>query len=141
VRILQANFHPKEIKLCVRLFDVKDIRFLPSDAWLNARMEKFGYNESFQKAGMMYPIAVSTHDHKWVKRRIEIEPNNPERTNVDKDGKIIPGLYVHVGHKRVKWALENGYKAIEGYMITSTAERQMIKRYTHIPHDKIPKRR
>jgi hypothetical protein len=139
VKTLRAKNHPKKINLSVQLFEVKQLRYLPSMAWLDARMERFGYDESFRHTGMMFPVAVSSHEHKWVEKRIKIEPNNPDNTNIDKDGKIIEGLYVHVGHKRVKWALDNGYDLIEGYMITSTRERQLIKKYTHIPHDKIPK--
>jgi len=141
MKILRAKEYPKDIGLCVRAFRVDELRFLPSDKWLRVRMERFGYDESFRVAGMLFPIAVSTHDHKWVRRRVEVEPNNPENTNLDKDGKIIEGMYVHVGHKRVLWARENGFDAIEGYLINSTRDRQIIKRATHIPHEKIPKRR
>lgn len=141
MKVLRAKKYPENLGLCVRAFRVSELRFLPSDKWLRARMEKFGYNESFRVAGMMFPIAVSTHDHKWVQSRIRVEPNNQENTNIDTDGNIIEGLYVHVGHKRVLWARDNGFDAIEGYMINSTRDRQTVKRATHIPHDKIPKRR
>ena len=84
MKILRAKEYPKDIGLCVRAFRVDELRFLPSDKWLSDRMERFGYDESFRVAGMLFPIAVSTHNHKWVRRRIEVEPNNPENTNLDK---------------------------------------------------------
>ncbi len=33
--------------------------------------------------------------------------------------------------------MENGYEGIEGYLITSTKERQLVKAHTNIPHEKI----
>ena len=139
MKILRAKHHPSKIKFKVELFDPKEIRFLPSITWLRKRMATFGYEESFEKHGMQYPIAVSAADHDWVRRRINIEPNNPQKTNYDKRGAVIPGLYVHVGHKRVLWALENNYDMIEGYFIKSTTDRQLVKRFTNIPHERIPK--
>jgi len=92
-------------------FDVKSLRTIPPDTWLENRSNEFGYYESFEKHGMIWPIAVTDHTQQWVKDRIL--PKNPQHK--DKDGNLIAGLYVHIGNKRVLWAKHNGYDQIEGY--------------------------
>ena len=65
------------------------------------------------------------------------EFKNPHHIN--ENGEVIKGLYVHVGNKRVLYAKQHGYTHIEGYLISSTSEREDVKLFTHIPHTEIPK--
>ncbi len=123
-------------------FRVEDLRIIPSDEWINNRSEQFGYKESFDNKGMMFPIAVSSTKNKWVQDRLLLKNEKNEFKNphhIDKDGNPIKGLYVHVGNKRVLYAQQNGYTHIEGYLISSIEDREMVKKVTHIPHMEIPK--
>lgn len=140
-KVLRAKHHPPELsRLVFKNWSLSQIRFLPHDEWIINRMNQFGYEASFDKHGMMFPIAVSNHTDGWVKRRIIHQTNDVNMNNVNEDMKtLVPGYYVHVGNKRVWWAKENGYTHIEGYLIRNTAQRQAVKRHTYIPHEKIPK--
>ena len=91
---------------------------------------------------MMFPIAVSSTKNKWVQDRLLLKNEKNEFKNphhIDKDGNPIKGLYDHVGNKRVLYAQQNGYTHIEGYLISSIEDREMVKKVTHIPHMEIPK--
>ena len=123
-------------------FIVEDLRIIPSDEWINNRSKQFGYKESFDNKGKMFPIAVSSTKNKWVQDRLLLKNEKNEFKNphhIDKDGNPIKGLYVHVGNKRVLYAQQNGYTHIEGYLISSIEDREMVKKVTHIPHMEIPK--
>jgi len=133
MKILKAKNHLKEFKL--ELFKVSELRIIPSDQWLNKRVRKYGYKDSFEKHGMLYPIVVSTDKPDWVQRRI-LKFNNHHK---DEKGNLISGLYVHVGNKRVLWAKENSYDMIEGYLVEDQRTKNQIQGLTHIAHTSIPK--
>jgi hypothetical protein len=133
MKILSAEKSLKEFK--VQLFDVQSLRTIPPDNWLSNRMKQFEYDKSFMKHGMLWPIAVTDHTHKWVQDRIL--PKNPQHK--DKDGNLISGLYVHIGNKRVLWAKHNGYDQIEGYFFSTMEDKRKIYSLQHIEHTEIPK--
>ena len=135
-KILKAKWHPTGLThLPLQNLKVSDIRIIPSNERITNRSNQFGYTESFDNAGMQFPIAVTTHEPEWVSERIL--PKNPHHRK--EDGSLIEGYYVHVGNKRVLYAQQRGYEFIEGYLITSTGERELVKRHTHIEHTEIPK--
>ncbi|MAH72772.1 MAG: hypothetical protein CMK29_05665 [Porticoccaceae bacterium] len=135
MKILIANEYPDLLKKYkVEQFALDDLICIPPDEWLEKRMKEFGYEDSFKKHGMKYPISVSTGEHDWVLERFK-RKNLPHVV----DGKVKPGLYVHSGNKRVYWARQNGYTHIEGYMINEREDKAMTRAHTHISHDRIPK--
>jgi len=134
MKILKAKNYPEDIKQEIIEFNVSELILTPPIYWLEKRMDAYGYGESFEKHGMLYPISVSTHNPKWVKDRIM--PKNPHHVE---NGDLKPGLYVHTGNKRVLWAKKNGYEKIEGYLIDEMEDRNKIKTTTTIPHKDIPK--
>ena len=135
MKILKAKNYLSEIKIPIQLFDVQSLFTIPPDNWLKNRVKQFGYFDSFEKVGMLYPIAVTDETEQWVIDRIL--PKNPHHK--DKKGNLIKELYVHVGNKRVLWAKENGYQKIEGYFIKNKKDKNFIQSATHIDHERIPK--
>ena len=133
MKILKAQKSLSDFTL--QYFDVKSLRTIPPDTWLKNRSNEFGYYESFEKHGMIWPIAVTDHRQQWVKDRIL--PKNPQHK--DKDGNLIPGYYVHIGNKRVLWAKHNGYDKIEGYFFNTMEDKRKIHQLQHIEHTEIPK--
>ena len=133
MKILKAQKSLPDFTL--QFFDVKSLRTIPPDTWLENRSNEFGYSESFEKHGMIWPIAVTDHRQQWVKDRIL--PKNPQHK--DKDGNLIPGYYVHIGNKRVLWAKHNGYDKIEGYFFNTMEDKRKIHQLQHIEHTEIPK--
>jgi len=135
MKILKAKNHLSEIKIPIQLFDVQSLITIPPDNWLENRVKEFGYFDSFEKAGMLYPIVVTDETEQWVIDRIL--PKNPQHK--DTDNKLKEGLYVHLGNKRALWAKEKGYEKIEGYFIKERKDKELIKSLTHIKHTRIPK--
>jgi hypothetical protein len=135
MKILKAKNISTKINFPLQLFDVKELRIIPSIDWLNKKINTYGYKNSFEKVGMLHPIVVTDEKEQWVKNRIL--PKNSQHK--DNDGNLIKGLYVHVGNKRVLWAKENGYDKIEGYFITQEKDKTFIQNQTHINHESIPK--
>jgi hypothetical protein len=135
MRILKAKNISSKINFPTQLFDVKDLRIIPSYEWLLKRMNIYEYKNSFEKVGMLHPIVVTDEKEQWVKNRIL--PKNSQHKDENDD--LIKGLYVHVGNKRVFWAKENGYDKIEGYFITHEKDKTFIQNLTHINHESIPK--
>lgn len=115
--------------------DVESLFTIPPDAWLRNRSEEFGYDESFEKHGMIYPIAVTDHTPQWVKDRIL--PKNPQHKDIE--GNLNAGYYVHCGNKRVMWARDNGYDKIEAYFSNSITDIRNYRLLTSIKHAEIPK--
>jgi hypothetical protein len=135
MKILKAKNISSKINFPIELFDVKDLRIIPSYEWLLKRMNIYEYKNSFEKVGMLNPIVVTDEKELWVKNRIL--PKNSQHK--DEKGNLIKGLYVHVGNKRVLWAKENGYDKIEGYFIKDEKDKTFIQNITHIEHTRIPK--
>ena len=135
MKILRAQKHPDNIKQDVRLFDLSELKPIPPLYWLEKRIAEFGYNQSFENHGMIYPITVTTHYPEWVKERIIKKCPH----HVDEKGELKAGLYVHTGNKRVVWAKNNGYDQIEGYLVDEKDEKGKIRSQTHIAHGDIPK--
>ena len=133
MKVLRAQRNLSDFK--IQEFDVKSLRIIPSNDWLTKRSNEFGYNDSFSKHGMIWPIAVTDHTQQWVIDRIL--PKNPHHK--DNQGNLIPGYYVHIGNKRVLWARENGYDKIEGYLIVTMNDKRKIHQLQHISHTEIPK--
>jgi hypothetical protein len=92
MKILKAKNHLSEIKIPIQLFDVQSLITIPPDNWLENRVKEFGYFDSFEKAGMLYPIVVTDETEQWVIERIL--PKNPQHK--DTDNKLKKGLYVHL---------------------------------------------
>jgi hypothetical protein len=135
MKILRAKKYIAEIVIPLQLFKVKDIRIIPSTDWIINRSNQFGYKDSFDNKGMIYPIVVSDEKEDWVQKRIL--PKNPHHR--DENGQLIKGLYVHVGNKRVLYAQQNNYDMIEGYFVKEQKDKTYIQRLQHISHTKIPK--
>ena len=136
MKILYAKNHPRELEhLKLQLFNINELILMPSIKWLKERMNMFEYENSFNNKGMLYPIAVSTHEPEWLYERFK-RKNLP---HIDENNKVKPGLYVQTGNKRVLWARENGYNQIEGYLIHSKEDKSKIRAVTHIKHTEIPK--
>ena len=141
-KILKAKYHPKELShFPFEILKVSDIRIIPSDEWIDWRSKQFGYKESFDNCGMLFPIGVTTHEPEWVKNRILLKKDgefkNPHHRK--EDGSIKEGYYVHLGNKRVWYAKQNGYTHIEAYIFKTVFERNELKYRTHIDHKEIPK--
>lgn len=135
MKVLRAKKYIAEIVIPLQLFKVKDIRIIPSMDWIINRSNQFGYKDSFDNKGMIYPIVVSDEKEDWVQKRIL--PKNPHHR--DENGQLIKGLYVHVGNKRVLYAQQNNYDMIEGYFVKEQKDKTDIQRLQHISHTKIPK--
>jgi len=135
MKILKAKNISTKINFILQLFDVKELRIIPPIDWLIKRINTYGYKNSFEKVGMLYPIVVTDEKEQWVKNRIL--PKNPHHK--DEKENLIKGLYVHVGNKRVLWAKENGYDKIEGYFVKDEKDKTFIQNLTHINHESIPK--
>jgi hypothetical protein len=135
MKILKAKNHLSEIKTSIQLFDVQSLITIPPDNWLENRIKEFGYFDSFEKVGMLYPIVVTDESKQWVIDRIL--PKNLQHT--DKNNKLKKGLYVHLGNKRTLWAKEKKYDKIEGYFVENKKDKELIKMLTHINHSEIPK--
>jgi hypothetical protein len=135
MKILKAKNYLSEIKIPIQLFDVQSLITIPPDNWLENRVKEFGYFDSFEKAGMLYPIVVTDETEQWVIERIL--PKNPQHK--DTNNKLKKGLYVHLGNKRALWAKEKGYEKIEGYFVKEKKDKELIKSLTHIKHTRIPK--
>jgi hypothetical protein len=135
MKILKAKNHLPEIKIPIQLFDVQSLITIPPDNWLENRVKEFGYFDSFEKVGMLYPIVVTDETKQWVIDRIL--PKNPQHKG--ENNKLKKGLYVHLGNKRALWAKEKGYDKIEGYFIENKNDKELIKSLTHIKHTRIPK--
>jgi len=135
MKILYAKNHPRELEhLKLQLFNINELILMPSIKWLKERMNMFEYENSFNNKGMLYPIAVSTHEHEWLRERLA-RKNLPHIV----DGKVKPGLYVQTGNKRVLWAKENNYDQIEGYLVSNKQDRSKMRAVTRIKHTDIPK--
>lgn len=135
MKILKAKIIPKEVEQETTLFDVDKLINIPPANWVTKRSNEFGYKESFENNGMIYPIIVSDEKPDWVQRRIL--PKNPQHK--DENGKLKEGLYVHAGNKRVQWAKQNNYDKIEGYFVEDQNVKNKLKSHTHIGHKEIPK--
>ena len=133
---MKKLFSAKNFPFELKELEVNKLRCIPTDAWLKQRSKQFGYNESFEMHGMLYPIVVSSHEHPWVKQRLAIEKENPHHY---KNGELIPGLYVHLGNKRVLYAMQKGYTHIHGYVISTETQKNLARWQTHIEHTEIPK--
>jgi hypothetical protein len=70
MKTLKAKNHLSEIKIPIQLFDVQSLITIPPDNWLENRVKEFGYFDSFEKAGMLYPIVVTDETEQWVIERI-----------------------------------------------------------------------
>jgi len=135
MRVLKAKIKLKDINLPLQLFKVKDINIIPTLDWIENRSNEFGYNDSFNNKGMIYPIVITDEKEEWVQKRIL--PKNPHHR--DKNGNLKKGLYVHVGNKRVLYAIQNNYDMIEGYFVVNEDDKKQIQLLQHIPHTNIPK--
>jgi len=136
MKILKARTHLPEVKFKVLEIPVHEIRIIPPIEWIDNRSKQFGYNESFENKGMLFPIVVTSWEPQWVIDRIL--PKNPHHAG-DKPGTLKPYMYVHVGNKRVYYAQQNGYDRIEGYFVEKQEDKSLIQRLQHIPHTEIPK--
>ena len=143
IKILKPKYWPKELDGLTRAtWKINDLRIIPSCDWIINRSKEFGYNESFNNVGMVFPIAVSRSDHSWVEKRVLLKNEKGEYKNphhLSENNDLIKGWYVHVGNKRVQYGIENNYDCIMGYIITTPLQRERVKKYTHIPHTEIPK--
>ena len=137
LKTLKAKNYIPEIQkeFVLQDFFVRELRIIPSYEWIKNRSKQFDYDESFNNVGMMYPIVVTNEKPDWVQKRIL--PKNPHHADVQ--GRLMSGLYVHVGNKRVLYALEKGYDFIEGYFVSELKEKNLIQNLQHIPHKSIPK--
>lgn len=135
MKILKAKKYIKEITIPLQLFKVEDIKIIPPLDWIVNRSNEFGYKDSFENTGMIYPIVVTDEKEDWVQKRIL--PKNPHHK--DKNGNLKKGLYVHVGNKRVLYARQNKFDMIEGYFVKNQKDKKHIQNLQHISHTEIPK--
>ena len=133
---MKKLFAAQHFPFALKELPINKLRCIPTESWLQQRSKEFGYKESFEMHGMLYPIVVSTHDHPWVQARISPDLH-PHHYN---NGKIIPGLYVHLGNKRVLYALQEGYTHLHGYIISTKTQKNLARWQTHIEHTDIPKK-
>ena len=132
MKSLTASNHP-ETAIKTQMFKVSELRLIPPEQWVIDRMEDYGYNESFENVGMLFPIIVSTHNPVWVQTRLKGKCPH----HFDEENKIIEGYYVHAGNKRVLWAKKNGYDEIEGYLCDDQVDKVTLKSLMHIDHKEI----
>lgn len=136
MKILKANKIPEKIKLKTELIDVKGLRLLPPEKWLNKRIDIYNYEDNFSKNGMQYPICVVSSKEEWANLRIRKGMN---KEHIDKFNNVIDGLYVFCGNKRVMYAKQNGYDKIEGYIVKNRKDKQDIQVATKIGHNLVKK--
>ena len=137
MKTLRAKQYHPDIKLKVVDIPVREIKIIPPLEWIENRSKEFDYQKSFEKHGMLWPIVVTSYEHQWVKDRIL--PKNPHHESKTHKGELLPYLYVHVGNKRVWYAMKNNYDRIEGYIVDTKEEKNMIRNLQHISHTEIPK--
>ena len=135
MKVLKAKQYHPEIKFKVLELPLDEIRIIPSLDWIKNRSNQFDYFKSFDNHGMLWPIVVTTYKPEWVVRRIL--PKNPHHQTTT--GELYPSLYVYVGNKRVLYARERGYDRIEGYLVETKEDKNLIHRLQHIEHKDIPK--
>jgi hypothetical protein len=88
IKILKPKYWPKELEDLTRAtWKINDLRIIPSCDWIINRSKEFGYNESFNNVGMVFPIAVSRSDHSWVRKRVLL-----------KNEKESQKIYSHTSH-------------------------------------------
>ena len=137
MKILRANKHIKiddiktipfitedvisSLDLEVKLVSVPDLHILTTEKWMNKSYTEF--SRSIEGVGMMYPILYTDLEHYWLKEK---------RWPKDENGNYLPGIGVHTGNKRVRWAKENGYDLIEGYFCKSKAEQSAFVKRTFV---------
>ena len=135
MKILRAKNHLSEIKFKVLELPLNEIRIIPPLDWIKNRSNQFDYFKSFDNHGMLWPIVVTTGKPAWVIKRIL--PKNPHHKT--STGELYSSFYVHVGNKRVLYAREKGYDRIEGYLVETKEDKNLIHRLQHIEHKDIPK--
>ena len=91
MKILSAKEHPDNIGHEVKVLDLKELILIPSNSWLEDRMNEFNYYQSFENHGMINPITVSPHTEEWVQERL-LRGKTPQ--HIDENGQVKPGLYV-----------------------------------------------
>jgi|TARA_B100000900_G_scaffold111452_1_gene93188 hypothetical protein len=121
MKILKAQKYP-DVKHDIIDIPLDDILYIAGENWLNKKMIKYGYEDSFKNAGMIFPITTVYSKDYWRPDRLHSE-----------------GLYVVTGHKRVMWAKRNGYTHIEGYKVDNIVDMTKIRMKTKIKHEDIPK--
>lgn len=136
-KILRAKNYIPEIqeKFFLQNFYVPLLRIIPPHDWITNRSKQFDYDTSFKNHGMLYPIVVTNEKPDWVVKRIL--PKNSHHN--DGFNRLVSGYYVHVGNKRVIYAINNGYDFIEGYFVETKEDKNYIQNLQHIEHTKIPK--
>jgi len=85
--------------------------------------------KDLDKNGMMYPILYTDLEHYWLKEK---------RWPKDTQGNYLPGIGVHTGNKRVRWAKENNYDFIESYIVTCREQKDAIVTHTFLPRGQWP---
>jgi hypothetical protein len=135
MKILKAKQYHPEIKFKVLELPLEKIRIIPPLDWIKNRSKQFDYFKSFDNHGMIWPIVVTSYKPEWVKKRIL--PKNPQHQTLE--GELYPSLYVHIGNKRVLYAKEKGYDRIEGYLVETKEDKNLIYKLQHIEHKDIPK--
>ncbi len=121
MKILKAQKHP-DVKHNIINIPLDEILLIAGENWLYKKMIKYGYEDSFKNAGMVFPITTVYSKDYWLPRRLHSE-----------------GLYVVTGHKRVLWARTNGYTHIEGYKIDNITDMASIRMKTKISHEDLPR--
>ena len=130
MKVLRAsNIVPPTIfqegpKLFPIVYPLDEIHITAPTKWTNKKMVPF--TESIESVGMMWPIILVDLENYW-------EPMKSKRWPRDESGEFIPGVAVHTGNKRVIWARENGYEAIESYLVTNRQEKDCIVTHTFLP--------
>ena len=117
----------QQLDLKVRLVSVPDLHILTTEKWMNKSYTEF--SRSIEGVGMMYPILYTDLEHYWLKEK---------RWPKDTHGNYLPGIGVHTGNKRVRWAKENNYDFIEGYYCKSKAEQATLVKRTFVTKGAFP---
>jgi len=127
MKLLEAKNRPqfKELPdLRVDYVDLKDIELTAGMKWLMKRYKPF--EESCQRAGMLFPITYTDFDHYWEPQRTDRWP-----TEWDK-------FVVHNGNKRVYYAKKHGYTHIEGWFVDCKNTKDIIVRRTFMAREQFP---
>ena len=128
MKVLRANKHPifpQLPNLKVDVVDLNDIELTAEAKWLRKRYQPF--EESCNKAGMLFPITYTDYAHYWDPPRETRWP-----TLWDK-------YVVHNANKREFYAKKYDYTHIEGYFCDCKDTKDIIVRTTFMGKDYYPK--
>jgi len=107
MKILKAQKHP-DVKHNIINIPLDEILLIAGENWLYKKMIKYGYEDSFKNAGMVFPITTVYSKDYWLPRRLHSE-----------------GLYVVTGHNLIDF-IQRGYMLSQATSVYCGLEQMVI---------------